>query len=97
MWAHGWDASRALCALHPCGRHFPLPPVVQGGQAQRVQLAIAVALRPLVLLLDEPTSALDTDSALRVERLLKTCGAGEWGGLEGWGLGGAILHSACAA
>jgi ABC-type bacteriocin/lantibiotic exporter with double-glycine peptidase domain len=32
---------------------------LQGGQAQRVMLAIATALRPDVLLLDEPTSACD--------------------------------------
>lgn len=48
---------------------------LSGGQAQRVQIAIAVALNPPFLLLDEPTSALDPESTRRVERLLKSCGS----------------------
>ncbi|GLC33448.1 hypothetical protein PLESTB_000076700 [Pleodorina starrii] len=48
---------------------------LSGGQAQRVSLALSVALGPRVLLLDEPTSACDPVSALRVEQVLRTCGA----------------------
>lgn len=56
-----------------CHHHVSL---LQGGQAQRVQIAIAVALNPIFLLLDEPTSALDPESTRRVERLLKGSGCG---------------------
>lgn len=49
---------------------------LSGGQAQRVQIAIAVALCPAFLLLDEPTSSLDPESARKVERLLKSSGCG---------------------
>lgn len=47
---------------------------LSGGQAQRVSLAIAIALRPDVLLVDEPTSACDSANAQRVEQVLLSCG-----------------------
>lgn len=49
---------------------------LSGGQAQRVSLALSIALRPQVLLVDEPTSACDSDATLRVEAVLKQAAAG---------------------
>ena len=43
---------------------------VSGGEAQRLSLAIALSIRPKVLLLDEPTASCDVDTTERIERSL---------------------------
>ncbi len=51
---------------------FRYPSELSGGQLQRVIIAIALSIKPKLLLLDEPTTALDSNTKMSIIDLLKT-------------------------
>ena len=57
-----WDEVKDRLAKNALG--------LSGGQAQRLCIARALAVKPEILLMDEPTSALDPKSTARIEELI---------------------------
>jgi len=64
-------AKESLAAVHLVHRHRHRPALMSGGEQQRVAVARALMVEPVLILADEPTGNLDPSSSQQVWALLR--------------------------
>ena len=71
MWERSVDLLRLVGIPDPEQKAHAYPHEMSGGQAQRVMIAMALAMRPELLIADEPTTALDVTIQAQILDLIR--------------------------
>lgn len=70
-WQRSVELLRVVGIPDPDQKAYSYPHEMSGGQAQRVMIAMALALRPKLLIADEPTTALDVTIQAQILDLMR--------------------------